>query len=387
SDECFRLAGMWLDECLEQNELESETSSSFMPTRTIDVGAADGSEDPRLAVHDTDGPVTRNGWPQRLPWLTLTHCWGGSSPLMLTHDTLAEWTASGIPMPLLPLTFRDAVSITRRLGYRHLWIDSICIVQDSRQDWEREAARMGDVYRHGVLNISASSGRGCRDGIFGKRGSSTTPALAAVRLPFNSKRLGIGGEWLYLRAGRWDNYLEYITGRQHNTLASRGWVLQESLLSPRTLHFASQQLFWECTHATYAEGRIDALALPDNKMTALQAPHVYSYKMMLPSVLHWPAGTAADAAARDEMHSLWLRVVENYSSRALTVPSDVFPALAGVASVFQARLGDRYLAGLFRRHLLEGFVWRSIDPARSTLRPQSDACSAPSWSWASLIGG
>jgi hypothetical protein len=347
SDECCRLLQMWLQRCLEE---QSPEQSSFIPTRTIDVGPPDGTQEPRLVVHPTNSAS--------FPWVTLSHCWGGSSPLTTNAETLREWTDSGIPMLLLPPTFRDAVSITRRLGYRHIWIDSLCIIQDSREDWDREALFMGDVYRYGELNISASAARNCHEGIFAKRNSPASFS-SAVRLPFRSARLKVGldhQEWMYVRAGNWDSFREQITGAE-STLASRGWVLQEALLSPRTVHYSRRQMFWECKHGTFAEGRVGPLARPSARsMLLAPAPGLWSHKMILPTDAPREELTSADGDKKEmEVYACWLQVVENYSARQLTVPTDVLPALAGAASNFQRRLNDSYLAGLFRGHLLKAF--------------------------------
>jgi hypothetical protein len=375
SDECFQLLQMWLRRCLEEQEPQA---SSFVPTRTIDVGPPDGTQDPRLVVHAANSAS--------FPWVTLSHCWGGSSPLTTNAQTLQEWTNSGIPMLLLPPTFRDAVLITRRIGHRHLWIDSLCIIQDSREDWENEALRMGDVYRYGELNISASAASNCHEGIFAKRDSPAYFSMA-VRLLFRSAKLGVGldrREWIYVRPGNWDTFREQITGAE-STLASRGWVLQEALLSPRTIHYSHQQMFWECRHGTFAEGRVDALARPSAKaMLLAPAPGLWSHKMILPTSLPDGVASVDDENSKREVYASWLQVVENYSARQLTVPTDVLPALAGAASVFQTELNDSYLAGFFRGYLLESLLWKTKAGAPAALRPGS---KLPSWSWSSIVGG
>jgi hypothetical protein len=136
SDECFQIAADWISLCNENhhccNTPKSSTTLSdsslpyFMPTRTIDVGPPDGSQELVLQAN-LGGDVQL---------LALSHRLGGSSPLLTTKATLnARKTA--IPMQTLPKTFRDAVIITRRLGFRHLWIDSLCIIQDDITDWEK----------------------------------------------------------------------------------------------------------------------------------------------------------------------------------------------------------------------------------------------------------
>lgn len=67
----------------------------------------------------------------------------------------------------MPQIFLDAISVTRELGIKYLWIDCLCILQDRPEDWERESAVMGKVYEHGICNLAAtgasSGGKGLRE--------------------------------------------------------------------------------------------------------------------------------------------------------------------------------------------------------------------------------
>ena len=71
-----------------------------------------------------------------------------------------------INMTDIPKTFQDAVLITRKLGYRYLWIDSLCIIQDSASDWQIESVKMADIYFNAVVNISADASPRSDSGIF-----------------------------------------------------------------------------------------------------------------------------------------------------------------------------------------------------------------------------
>ena len=77
----------------------------------------------------------------------------------------------GIRIETLPKSFRDAIMICRALGIRFLWIDSLCIIQQDAEDWERECSRMRDVYRNSYLTISIARSRGSSDGCFSTRSS------------------------------------------------------------------------------------------------------------------------------------------------------------------------------------------------------------------------
>ncbi|KAL9614032.1 MAG: hypothetical protein Q9167_001447 [Letrouitia subvulpina] len=401
-DECFRLAKLWLEQCVKASgyhDLKHRSvdgyaeenlaaldyvklrnfrapSRDLMPSRTIDVGVVDGDFEPRLVCHANrgDGDLQEN-------WVTLSHCWSGSAPLKTTTATISQWQ-EGIPLDKMPSTFRDAVCITRRLGLRHLWIDSLCIIQDSPEDWESEAARMGEIYRYGLLNIAAETARTCHDGLFSRRIETFTP----VRLPLNSRKYNTKGQML-VRSRSLDMSWDDILGPSASTLNSRGWVLQESFLSPRTLHYGKQHMFWECSHCTLSEISIVPL-VNANANGGWASTTWFSSKMVLPRAII--SQQSLDQVVREneknkrrDIYDAWLKIVSNYRTRKLTFYSDIFFALAGIASIFQVCLGDRYLAGLFEGDLLRSLLWRVTDP--SAALSASRSC-APSWSWASVVG-
>jgi hypothetical protein len=343
------------------------TSFEVFPHRTIDVGPPDGSQEPRLVVHNFSGHSPG-------AWATLSHCWGGSAPLKTTKSTL-EQRKQGIPMHDMPDTFRDAVIITRRLGIRHLWIDSLCIVQDSLSDWNAEAGTMGNIYEYGLINIAADTASGCEDGIFPRR---EKPCI--IKLPLDSQKQNIHSE-MYARCGRWDSYRPGILGDE-STLTSRGWCLQESMLSPRTLHYAKQQLFWECRHFTFAEVNMQP-CVDRAYISLIGGLRWSSLKMLLPSTAAQAHPDSKVASSwRADTHDSWLSIVENYTQRHLTRSSDIFIALSGIAHVFKTNLGDRDLAGLLEGNLLASLLWRSIDPFKTEKR----TLHVPSWSWAYVVG-
>ncbi len=102
---------------------------------------------------------------QKEQYISLSHCWGGEKPLITTRATLDDHKA-GIAFSSLPKTFQDAVKITRKLGIRYLWIDSLCIVQDDPADWQAEASRMATTYRNSWLTVSATSSTSPSSGVF-----------------------------------------------------------------------------------------------------------------------------------------------------------------------------------------------------------------------------
>ncbi|KAK3399576.1 heterokaryon incompatibility protein-domain-containing protein, partial [Sordaria brevicollis] len=144
---------------LSRSPLNPSRYRSKLPTRILAVGVT-GSSHVKLVETTTEPPGT--------PYVALSHCWGppGKQPLTTTLDTLNEYVSSGISFARLPRTFADAVHITRELGIRYLWIDCLCIIQDSLSDWEAESECMGSIYEGAELTLGAAYARDSSEGLF-----------------------------------------------------------------------------------------------------------------------------------------------------------------------------------------------------------------------------
>jgi hypothetical protein len=119
-----------------------------MPTRVLDIGLADK---PNLHLH-----ITNSKSPSR-PYATLSHYWGKIQIEQLRTDNF-DRMCNGIDPSTLTKTFQDAIYITHRLGIRFLWIDSLCIIQDSVSDWAKESSTMGEVYANGIFKYRCNGG-------------------------------------------------------------------------------------------------------------------------------------------------------------------------------------------------------------------------------------
>jgi hypothetical protein len=254
------------------------------------------------------------------------------------------------------------------LKLRYLWVDSLCIVQDSKDDWNAESARMASIYRNSILSIAASRARSSMEGILPDVSERCSPLIIhaetrPVSLCIDSVPLG------------WDVCIE------ESVLSDRAWVLQERLLSCRTLFFSSQQTFWECKTKRASQHQYSNL-VEDTEIK--QVPEsVFNTVPKLGSEHRLPLQVREDDENPDYL--TWYRTIRDYSSKMLTVPSDKLPALAGIAQAFEPRK-DIYIAGTWMNDWLGGLLWQRI-AARSPKQPQNLDCPrAPSWSWASLDG-
>ncbi|KAF2683898.1 HET-domain-containing protein [Lentithecium fluviatile CBS 122367] len=287
-----------------------------------------------------------------------------------------------IPFHDLSKTFKDAVVATRRLGLQYLWIDSLCIIQDSEDDWRREAASMASVYNNAVVTIAATAAKESSQGLFMPHQKVSGER---VEVPYNCKErrgkgkdLGAAKMILCHRSTAYDGPDKYI---ERSPLNQRGWVFQERLLSKRTLHFAENQIFWECNSLFASEDGTIRDEHPE-----LRLKQEFQTKKIRP----W--SSAAEEGDRSSEIELWCRIVEEYTQRSLTVDSDRLPALAGITMAMLEKLGfepsnddvirENFAAGLWKSALHVGILWQACD---GQLRRPSEY-RAPSWSWAALEG-
>lgn len=201
----------------------------WMPTRVIDVGIASG---PFVRLLETNG--------LRCPYLTLSHCWGKSPPSRTTSSN-SESHKARIDLKNLNRNFQDAILMTRRLNFRYIWIDALCIVQDSVTDWEQEAPTMGLVYKRCALTIAPCSAASHDEGFLNPR-PPPSQTEHNVELPYNDRSGKVNGTY-FLSNRKPQEFEKEVSEGPLNTC---GWTLQERIQSPRTIYFGRDQLHFEC---------------------------------------------------------------------------------------------------------------------------------------------
>ena len=216
----------WVNDCVENHGRCHEDYPAYCPTRLLDLVRFWSSGDIVL--------VERMEHPEDyIPYTTLSHCWGTppSQPLITTLANLAS-RKERIRFDELPLTFQDAVTTTRKLKIPYLWIDSLCIIQDSPRDWEQEAGRMALVYAGAVCTLSALGSRNSHGGFF-RVAEKKTEFVYRYDLNLGSQRIRVfpcePNDWVL-----------------NGPLMERAWTLQERELSNRIIYFSRGELLWEC---------------------------------------------------------------------------------------------------------------------------------------------
>ncbi|KAI1428243.1 heterokaryon incompatibility protein-domain-containing protein [Xylaria sp. FL1777] len=321
----------WIEDC-SQNHSCGSLDEYELPTRIIDLGRDDN--DVKLAVNCG----------HRSRYVALSHCWGGHLPLTTTTETLDD-RKKNIPWAKIPQLYRDAITVTRSLGIRYLWIDSLCILQDSAEDWSHESSRMWSVFGNCWLTIAATHARDSSVGLFKVLQSpkASVKGVTSSGQPY----------WVCIRETPQhpsnDNLGECFP------LLQRAWVFQERILSARVLHFGPGELSWECKSAICCQCR--------NPTKDQSLARRVAKETLFDGLIGWH------------------RVVEEYTRLMLTVKSDKLPALSGIAQdIRKHRQEARYLAGLWSDFLYVDLLWI---PA-VTVRAPVPVYRAPSWSWASI---
>ena len=216
----------WINDCIDNHAGCNENQPTHRPTRLLDLVRFRSSGDIVLIEPEEDSD-------EHIPYTTLSHCWGSlpSRPWITTPSNIAS-RKERIRFDELSLTFQDAVITTRKLRIPYLWIDSLCIIQDSPCDWEKEAGRMAVVYAGSVCTLSALGSKDSNGGFFRVK-KKESDFVFRYDLDLGAQRIRVFP-------------CEPNTWQLHGPLMDRAWTLQERELSRRILYFSRDQLLWEC---------------------------------------------------------------------------------------------------------------------------------------------
>jgi len=436
SIQSFEQINRWLGRCCSSHDVCNArvADSDFVPTRLIQICVDSETKQPTIRLLESKDLKEKP-----IKYVTLSHCWGSTMPLKLQKDNYNDFLVK-IPLASLSRVFWESIHLLTFFREEFLWIDSLCIIQDSGEDWFKESKVMGAVYQHGAFNIAATG--------FGNRPEASNEAERAVSRLFTFRRpsfqvpMGLrikdqvdgnpydGDGNLTLRNDEYALFDADMLGNgiERAPLNTRGWVVQERALSPRTLHFGRDQIFWECGELRASEvfplGHIKFATIPRVKAFAFEELYQLEEAFRLDqerreniknesTILDDPKDTspfmtvfrpslfAAQMFSKDSLEFVfpseapsklrgmspcmqrWSNIVENYTRSELTRESDKLVAVAGMASVLQQHIKCRYIAGLWNTDLEHQLLW-NVTKARPSVRHEQTR--GPSWSWASVDG-
>lgn len=360
SPETCKQIRTWLDTC--QNEhprCRAPLGNAYLPTRLIYLDTLRGSSlskpvdtiiQPRL--------VSVNGMERsECRYIALSYRWPEHFPVEAksNRDNVHE-QMRGLNTSKLPQVFNDVFQVAVEMGISYVWIDSLCIIQDDPDDWNREASQMVQIYRYAQFTVAAAA--------------PTKPDLGLFRHPDPSDILSLTLSGLHdPEKNDMDQDVVVMKPQEEayedSPLVSRGWCFQEREVSRRVVHYTETQVLWECRTIQASEG------LPYGN------PALWPTRML-------------DNELNDELLlKAWHGAVEDYSARDLTFFTDKIPALSGLAAAISEYkpANCQYLAGLWEDNFLSDLQWSSRYIRCSDIKNRRyPKYVAPTWSWVSVAG-
>ncbi|KAK4678773.1 hypothetical protein QC764_311340 [Podospora pseudoanserina] len=356
-------------------------TTKFKPTRLLSLPTS-----PSSAIKLT----TTTHIPHPIQYAALSYCWGPSSDAIqqttLTTSSLPS-RMTGIPLSDLSPVMLDAVKVCRSLGIPYLWIDALCIIQDSKTDWEFESQQMARIYEHSYLTICTACSSFCLEGFLSKRAvypeyRYTSPAKGIVNGVFTLRSVPSNSDGT-LAAKASSPPLEQDLSV--TSWSERGWVFQEGAMSTSKLFFGKSMLHVQTNSLVLSEnGHQSEVKANNNHDDRNTSPNTTPLSLLPLPLLH--------GDKTNNRYDLWLSVVVKFVHSKWTIEEDLLPGLSGPASRFNDILppDDAYLAGHWRSDLHASLLWvagrRGHHPRPNTLPSllqslqKGNPLRCPSWS-------
>jgi heterokaryon incompatibility protein (HET) len=283
----------------------------------------------------------------------LSYVWGGILQPSLKSDNALK-SENSLDAFDLPRTIVDAISLCRDIGCQYLWVDSLCIIQDSKDDMHRQIRSMADIYSQSFLAIIAATGDDANAGLppYGSYGRN--PKLSYL------VRTSAKGSFVASLSPQ-------IAAEQigNSTWASRGWTLQEYALSGRVLFFTGSYTFLRCEKALWCEdfGLGFSSRVEGDRIWDLPVPPFYR--------------RALDP--RRHYSSTFSRLLTHYIHRKLRYQDDILNAFTGILIRMEDSIGH-HIWGLPSKEFGAALQWTTNLPF-----PTTERAGFPSWSWAGWI--
>ncbi|KAL7932076.1 heterokaryon incompatibility domain-containing protein [Trichoderma chlorosporum] len=372
SPEIFVETRGWMNECLTSHHECPAHLPSDLPTRLVEVSPLGEPESARLC--ETSG--------QKGQYCALSYCWGGDQALKTLVERYGRYLEK-LPYDQLPQTIKDAFQVTRSMGLKYIWIDAFCIIQDSNEDKQAEMAKMMGIYQKTQFTISAASATAATEGFL--HTDYHDPSIGAFYHPLRVEKETMGSVLISESSSSFASVAAH-----QQPINTRGWTLQEALLTPRLLIFSNMHMVWKCQdgyqpdfHATSRDSR-ERRSWEEGPWGFWSSLCGYSFTPLKElDKLEAPEAPRVGEAfnSHGDTYSTWHFIMSMYMTRQLTEESDRLPAISAIAQAFAAHFKTEYYAGLWGRFLVHDLMWENW-----LSNPDATKSGAPSWSWATMKG-
>ncbi|KAL7797457.1 heterokaryon incompatibility domain-containing protein [Trichoderma ceciliae] len=305
-------------------------------------------------------------------YVALSYVWG-SAPVFQTIQSNVKglMQPQGLPVSSFPKSIRDAMILVRELGFQYIWIDSICIIQDSGQDKVQQLHMMDSIYSRASLTIVAAAGSHANAGIPGLQPGTRSRKQHTVPI----------SDDLTLVALHPDTYRSAAA----TTWNTRGWTYQERLLSKRCIFsFPDGSVSFQCSKAVWGE---DYYAeTPYLKRCAPMMDISLNRSWMAPGGVKERGVPTVHITDTPYLHE-YCRLVEEYTGRNMSYPSDRLSGISGVLDVLRREFGLRFVHGLPEVIFFIALLWQPRSKLKRVPKdPKTCLPFFPSWSWAGWTG-
>ncbi|VUC25353.1 unnamed protein product [Clonostachys rosea] len=379
---CILIVRHWLGECWNHHQIcqsEPEGWVPELPSRLIYLGELHSTTVEEIKIIDTEHHTNFQYIAVSYRWPMYLH------PSQQLNEHTRDAFYRGYPVSRLHPLYADTFKVAAMLGIKYVWIDALCILQGTDQDWRAEASKVASVYGNSVFTLAYGDGTEKPDLDLGYpsycESCRLDDAVQAASRPFLEGKLTEydrrSPEALY----SWLEANENFPTRPEGEIDRRGWAFQERLLSKRILSVTKSGFFWDCCSLNAADCR--PLGLRGDFSPKFRDLEERRLKTLLLT-----GNVSREVALDSDMYLLWRRIIEKYSHRNFTFDRDRLVALEGVVQRFQTLVREPCFLGMWKGDVLRSLVWfRDTEPDDTCLSKSNHhppELHVPSWCWASV---
>jgi hypothetical protein len=292
--------------------------------------------------------------PANCRYVALSYVWGKRRVFTTTQGNIKQSMRHGglrRNLSVLPRTIRDSIELVRNLGERYLWVDALCIIQDSARSWTLNSRIMDLVYGNAYLTICAADGNDANAGLQGLNPTLVSPTQIIAQYSPEIRLMITQSAETWVRQSVWN---------------TRAWTFQERLLSKRTLIFVNGRIYFQCRCTARS-----ADIITEDESAGWSSEFIDSPVVMLERLSDSPL-------------SVYKKALTLYMARSLTYSKDILAAFNGIGNMVCEFLGGSLVHGLPSSYFDWALLWEARDaPER---RVDEDPEMFPSWSWCGWKG-